>query len=62
MKDGNARTNVSKESPAKRKRKERARMRDLGFKVMQFYVHKKEVKNVRHNMSRLQAKHMPKEG
>lgn len=53
MKNGNAKTNTSKERAAKRKRLYRARMRNHGLILMQFWVHPDDRKKVKRNVKKL---------
>lgn len=55
MRDGNAKFDLSERRSAERKRAERDRMRDAGFKVVQFWVHADDQARVKKLVTKLRA-------
>jgi hypothetical protein len=55
MQDGNAKVNVSDRRSATRKRAERDRMRDAGFKLVQVWVHEDDCAKVKRQVLKLRS-------
>jgi hypothetical protein len=55
MRDGNSKLDTSDRGNARRKRAERDRMRDQGFKLVQYWVHADDVARVKKLAGRLRA-------
>jgi hypothetical protein len=61
MRDGNAKFQMSERGSALRKRAERERMRELGFKVVQVWVHAEDYPRVNKLVTKLRAARMREE-
>jgi SPX domain protein involved in polyphosphate accumulation len=55
MRDGNSKQDTSDRGSATRKRRERDRMRDEGFKLVQYWVHADDVARVKKLAMRLRV-------
>jgi hypothetical protein len=58
MRYGNSKRDMSRLAAAKRKRTQRNRMRSLGFKLIQVWVHPKDRRSVIANVRRLLKKRL----